>query len=219
MLKVTPLLLNIIRVFILAFSAIGSQGVHAQQPMPEGTKGWWYNTGIGREDREFAADPVTACLNTAKRHVGTPLLAMRPSAGSTLGYDCKYAHFMSSADQRWFGSTMLQCDPGYHARSPGVCVKSESDEVPAPLSCSGSDPGAGFGNPVQLASGAKVQAGTDLVAGIDLLRIGRTYRTLSTTTRAQFGGPGWSFSFDRDFTVNRGLVGVKTRVVIYAFNK
>ena len=79
--------------------------------------------------------------------------------------------------------------------------------MPAPLSCSGSDPGAGIGNPVQLASGAKVQAENDLVAGTELLRIDRTYRTLRTTTRAQSGGPGWSFSFDRDFTVNRGLGG------------
>lgn len=204
--KVT-LLPNIVRVLILAFSGIAAHGVHAQKAMPEGTKGWWYNTGIGVADHGFADDPVTACMENAKRQMGTPLLAMRPSAGRSVSYDCKYAHFWSSTDQRWFGTTMLQCEPGYRARSPGVCVKSAHDEVPTPLSCAGSDPGAGIGNPVQLASGAKVQTENDLVAGSDLLRIDRTYRTLRTTTRAQSGGPGWSFSFDRDFTVTRGMIG------------
>ena len=184
---------------VLAAATLASQGAHAQQTMPEGMTGWWYYTHIGPGEQQYAADPVTACSNSARNHMGTPLLAMRPNASGAPFYDCKYSHFMRAGGQDWYASTILVCNIGYRPRSPGVCVKDE--EIPAPLSCRGSDPGASLGNPVQLASGAKVQAETDLIGGPDLLRIGRTYRTLRQNSRAQSGGPGWSFSFDREFTV------------------
>ncbi|WP_426174419.1 DUF6531 domain-containing protein [Massilia sp. TWR1-2-2] len=57
---------------------------------------------------------------------------------------------------------------------------------------------------MQLASGAKVQTETDLIAGpSDWLRIQRTYRTLRKNWSAQSAGVGWSFSFDRELVVDR----------------
>jgi hypothetical protein len=50
-----------------------------------------------------------------------------------------------------------------------------------------------------------VQTETDLVAGSGKwLRITRTYRSLRSNWRAQSAAFGWSFSFDREFTVNLG---------------
>lgn len=193
---------------VLAVATLASHKTHAQQTMPEGMKGWWYYTHIGPGEQGYAADPVTACSNSAMNHMGTPLLAMRPNASGAPAYDCKYSHFMRAGGQQWYTTSFLECHIGYRPRSPGACVKDE--EIPAPLSCRDSDPGASLGNPVQVASGAKVQAETDLIGASDLLRIGRTYRTLRQNSRAQSGGPGWSFSFDREFTVINAGGGAPT---------
>jgi hypothetical protein len=171
----------------------------AQAAMPEGMKGWWYYTGVNTPD-QFAADPLTACRLTAQNHARAPLLAMRPTPGTNgVIMDCKYVVFLPKEGD-WYGPTSLFCNVGYLARWPGVCVKRE--EPPAPPSCSSACPGYAEGNPVQLASGAKVQTETDLTAGPGaLLTIQRTYRSLRRNWRAQSASYGWSFSFDRDFTV------------------
>jgi RHS repeat-associated protein len=112
--------------------------------------------------------------------------------------DRKYKLLLPQPD--WYGPTYLMCETGYVARAPGVCVK--RDEAPAPPSCSSDCPGFALGNPVQLASGAKVQTETDLTAGPGmLLTIKRTYRSLRMNWKAQSASFGWSFSFDRDFNV------------------
>jgi RHS repeat-associated protein len=180
----------------LAFAA---HSIAAEPVLPEGMKGWWYFTDINGQAR-FAADPLTACTLTAQNHANAPLVAMRPMPGSNgLLMDCKYKVFLPQPD--WYGPTYLMCDTGYVARAPGVCVK--RDEAPAPPSCSSECPGYAVGNPVQLASGAKVQTETDLIAGPSvLLTINRTYRSLRMNWNAQSASFGWSFSFDRDFKVD-----------------
>lgn len=187
-----------------------SQGAQARQAMPEGTKGWSYFVHLG-EPFGYAADPETACKNTAMNHMGKPLVAMRPSRYFKVGFECQYLNIVTSPGPQWYGTTTFDCEIGYSARAPGVCVKGA--EPPAPLSCAGGQQGAFLSNPVQLASGAKVQSETDLVAGPDLLRVERTYRTLRQDFKAQSAGAAWSFSFDRDFVVDRGLYGTgKPRV-------
>ena len=177
---------------------------HAQ--MPEGTIGWTYYAGLLDTD-EHAADPITACAKTAMKHMGRPLLAMRPNGNRGDQFDCQYSHFLAAGGIQWFGSTLLQCKSGYTPRWPGICVK--RDEPPPPPTCSISQPGHTVGNPVQLASGAKIQTETDVAVGQpDGLRVSRTYRSLRNTGKAQSGGFGWSFSFDRSFYL--GVAGAST---------
>lgn len=175
--------------------------------MPEGMKGWWYFTGVNSPDH-YAPDPLTACRLTAENHMRTPLLDMRSTPGS-LGnmMDCKYQTMLGVPKEGdWYGIVSLFCNSGYTPRWPGVCLK--HDEAPAPLCCSPEDSGYAQGNPVQLASGSKVQSEVDLVAGPGiLLQIGRTYRSFRRNWKAQSAGSAWSFSFDRDFTIVGGGAG------------
>ncbi|MDL2357106.1 MAG: DUF6531 domain-containing protein, partial [Pseudomonadota bacterium] len=207
---------SLARLFAVALATILLAMAHcaqAQQTMPEGSLGWWYYTNIN-SDGGRAADPITACKKTAANHMGTPLLAMRPMGSNGAMMGCKYAHFIGSPnDGLWYGATVLDCKPGYHPRAPGLCVRhDEAPPPPPPGGCGsggggggggGGGPGAAAGNPVQIASGAKVQTETDLVAGQwDALRVDRTYRSLRLSGNGQSAGVAWSFSFDRDFTSN-----------------
>lgn len=195
----------------LAFAA---QSIAAEPVLPEGMKGWWYFTGINGPER-YAADPLTACKLTAQNHANAPLIAMRQMPGSNGPMmECKYKVFLPQPD--WYGPTYLMCDTGYVARAPGVCVK--RDEAPAPPSCAPACPGFAVGNPVQLASGAKVQTETDLTAGPGvLLTINRTYRSLRRNWKAQSASFGWSFSFDRDFNVDLQTSSNELQIVSGSF--
>jgi RHS repeat-associated protein len=191
--------------FLLAVSmTIAMPAVGAKPATPEGMVGWWYYTGVNTPD-QFVADPITACAISAQNHFRAPLLAMRAVPGSNAPImECKYAHRGTPTDARWFTPVSLFCKSGYSPRWPGVCVK--RPEAPAPVSCSKASPGYVKGNPVQLASGSKVQTETDLVAGRSgSLRVQRTYRSLRSSGSAQSAGFGWSFSFDRDFSVSQTL--------------
>ena len=150
-------------IFLLASSiVVATQDVSAAQPMPEGMVGWWYYTGVNTPD-QFAADPITACRLSAQNHFRAPLLEMRamPEASAPI-MECKYSSGSFTGVQ-WYAPASLFCKPGYSPRWPGMCVKSR--EAPAPASCSKASPGSVEANPVQLASGSKVQTETDLVAG------------------------------------------------------
>lgn len=211
---------------LIALALAPFTGAYGQQ-MPAHSKGWYFYSQSAKP--QYAADPVTACKNTAKNHMGTPLLAMRPLGTNGGMFDCKYEHFIGPSDGGWwYAWTFLSCDSGYVPRSPGVCVKRNeplSASAPPAGTCGGSKqaaqvigaPGATRGNPVQVASGAKVQTEIDLVAGPgDWLRITRTYRSLHNA-RGQSGGLGWSFSFDRDFTVDRGSYNTGVPIVSGSF--
>jgi RHS repeat-associated protein len=178
---------------------------HAEA-MPEGMKGWTYFTGIN-STQQYVSDPVEACTLSAENHMRSPLLAMRSTPGGTGMLDCKYRHMLGvPKGGEWYGIVTLVCDAGYSPRSPGVCVKQAEAPAPSPdpSCCSEEDVGFSLGNPVQLASGAKVQTETDLIAGpSEWLRIQRTYRTLRKNWSAQSAGVGWSFSFDRELVVDR----------------
>ncbi|MES2757632.1 MAG: RHS repeat-associated core domain-containing protein [Pseudomonadota bacterium] len=192
--------------FPLTFSMIvAAQAVHAQA-MPPGMKGWTYFTGIN-STQQYVGDPVEACRRSAENHMRSPLIAMRSTPGASGMLDCKYQHMLGvPKGGEWYGVATLVCEAGYSPRSPGVCVKQAEAPAPSPdpLCCSEEDAGFSLGNPVQLTSGAKVQTETDLIAGPgDFLRIERTYRTLRKNWSAQSAGIGWSFSFDREFVVNR----------------
>lgn len=182
---------------ILVYLTCATAPANADSPVPEGMIGWTYYSGLSDTD-EHAADPISACARTAMNHMGKPLRAMRENGHIGDRYDCKYRHFLDAGGVNWFATTMLKCKSGYTARWPGVCVK--PDEPPPPPRCTQNTPGFTVGNPVQLASGAKLQTETDLTIGqSDGMRITRTYRSLRRNGRAQSGGYGWSFSFDRSF--------------------
>lgn len=194
----------------------------AQQTLPAAAKGWWYYTGIVQEGG-YAADPVTACIATARNHMGTALVAMRPAADPG-AYNCKYPHFVGApANSAWYGTTILVCNRGYVPVSPGICVSRREPPAPSrpPGSCNAGGaggPGATRGNPVQVASGAKVQTENDLAAGPEVwLNITRTYRSFHQTGKGQSGGLGWSFSFDRQFSINRGPYNVEVPTVAGSF--
>jgi hypothetical protein len=121
--------------------------------------------------------------------MGTPLVAMRPTRNSG-SMDCKYRHFLVVGGEQWFTPTMIHCKPGYFPRAPGVCVKRDEAPPPPPPTCVGGGPGGTVGNPVQVASGAKVQTETDLVAGMnESLRVDRTYRRRPAGRTNEIGGP------------------------------
>ncbi|MCE3605429.1 DUF6531 domain-containing protein [Massilia sp. P8910] len=202
-LSILPPLTHLLRVMCL-FLALLQGNAHAENGLPEGTRGWSYYTGVLGPD-EFASDPLTACQKTAMKHMGRPLKTMRPHDGHRDWYDCIYPHFLRVGGTEVYGGTLLICMPGYKAYPQGVCLK-EKPEIPVPLSCEGS-----AGNPVQFVSGAKVQHETDLVAGPgDALRIGRTYRSVRENGLGQSAGMGWSFSFERAFFAPRDF-GSKVR--------
>jgi hypothetical protein len=170
----TPVLRLLISLLAVAM-IVATQGVRAE-PMPEGMVGWWYYTGVNTPD-QFAADPITACRLSAQNHFSTPLLEMRamPRTSAPI-MECKYSSRITGA--KWYAPVSLFCKPGYSPRWPGVCVK--RSEAPAPAACSKGSPGSVEANPVQLASGSKVQTETDLVAGRSgFLRVERTYRSLA----------------------------------------
>jgi RHS repeat-associated protein len=201
-----------IRLFFCCFTLlVGTRGVCAETAMPEGMIGWWYYTGINGTP-QYTADPVTACTLTAQNHGAAKLLGMRAMNGTNAPMlECKYSLLNIPNKEAWYGQASLFCTTGYLARWPGVCVK--RDEPPAPASCQTGTglPGEVKANPVQLASGSKVQTEIDLVGGrSDLLKVARTYRSLRQSGRGQSAGFGWSFSFDRDFTVdpNSGVPGI-----------
>jgi YD repeat-containing protein len=213
------------RLIAFSLAAVLISLAHGAQALPQGMVGWWYYTPLGFPD-EFADDPITACKKTAENHMGTPLLAMRPLGSSGKLMSCKYAHFIGSPnDGEWYGTAILVCSPGYGAMSPGVCVKRDEAPPPSPPppppppgGCSGGGsgggPGSTVGNPVQVASGAKVQTETDLSAGpLEWLRVDRTYRSLRRSWQGQSAGVGWSFSFDREFAIDRGLYDLVPKVM------
>ena len=189
-------------VLFIASLFVFGQNVNAQT-MPEGTKGWWYMAYWG--GGAYAPDAVTACQNDAQSHMGTWLVAMRPTAGVTYpAYDCKYPHFIEAGGVQWYMFTWLECEPGYVANWPGVCTKIV--EKPLPLPCSACDAGYGEGNPVVVATGDKVQIEMDAIGGPQSpLQLMRTYRTLAEPG-GSLGG-SWSFDFDRTLTTSSDTSG------------
>ncbi|MDM5181464.1 hypothetical protein PO883_30240, partial [Massilia sp. DJPM01] len=140
-------------VLILLLLVPGS--ARAEGGLPEGTLGWWYYTGMLNPDR-YAADPVTACQKGAMHHARQSIVAMRPVKGRRDYFECAYRWPTSHGPVSWLGEAILRCEPGYQAYGQGVCRK-QRPESPAPLKC-----GEAAGNPVQFASGAKVQHEIDL---------------------------------------------------------
>ncbi|RSZ59338.1 RHS repeat protein [Massilia atriviolacea] len=192
---------------------LAQTSVRAEQEMPEGTLGWIYYTGVFGPDI-YAPDPVTACHRQSTRHnMRQPLVAVRPMNNAGTWFDCKYRHFLITGGVTWFGGPLLVCKPGYKPYAPGICLK-DAPEVPVPVSCKSGAPGRANGNPVQLASGAKVQTESDLPGAAEgALRVDRTYRSLRRSIKGQSAGAGWSFSFDRAFVARREF-GTKIRSTV-----
>lgn len=187
---------------LAAASLIGlSHNAYAQEAMPEGMIGWWYYGG----PTGYAADPVTACKNSAMNHMGTQLLEMRVNENTPApAYLCKYPHFISAGGVGWYAPTYLRCQSGYSPRWPGICTKIV--EKPRPLTCSASAPGYALANPVVVSTGAKVQVEIDPL-GIqqNSLQLTRTYRTFGEPGSS--AGNGWSFSFDRKLVTSSNESG------------
>lgn len=170
----------------------------AAESSPEGMLGWSYFMRGAKTG--FVSDPLTACQNSARNHMGTELVDMTPIKGGGLGFDCWYPHFAKAGGVHTFNGTYLFCQPGFQAQLPGVCVKKR--EPPTPVCCTPGEAGYSVGNPVVVSSGAKVQSETDLAGTPSgALRISRTYRTGRKFMVGQSAGQTWSFSFDRAFLV------------------
>ncbi|MDQ1923321.1 RHS repeat domain-containing protein [Massilia pseudoviolaceinigra] len=193
--------------FALLFFVLLHGRVHAENGLPEGTLGWWsYTAGVLNQDL-YVPDPVTACQRTARNHTGLQLVLMRPYKGRRDFFQCYY-RLSSGGSVSWYANTHLQCEPGYKTYEQGVCRK-EGREIPVALKC-----GEAAGNPVQYASGAKVQHETDLVGGAnDALRVQRTYRSVRENALGQSAGMGWSFSFERVFSAPQ-TTGRATRPIV-----
>ncbi|MCS0583367.1 DUF6531 domain-containing protein [Massilia pinisoli] len=184
-------------VFMLTLTGRVSAGETA---FPVGTKGWWYY--INAYASGYAASPEEACTLNAKNHMGTHLVDMSAPVGPELRIHCKYPHFYAIGGIDWFSSTHLDCEFGYRPTPDGICAK--ATEPPPPLSCQQGQPGYGIGNPVIVASGAKVQSETDSVgAASSTLKVERTYRVFRSVINGTSGGQGWSFWFDRAFVVTQ----------------
>src|SRR5689334_23477865 len=84
------------RLLPAALCALAGSGImsnaQGEETMPEGMLGWWYY--VGYLQHGYASNPVEACNKTARNHMGTPLLDMRPSNDGGLAFDCKYHHVM-----------------------------------------------------------------------------------------------------------------------------
>lgn len=179
--------------------------------LPEGTKGWWYYISIVASGH--AASPEEACSLTAKNHMGTALVDMRTHPDSEFFIDCKYPHFLKFVGPQWYGMTFLDCENGYRPTPEGICSK--ATERPLVLSCEQGAPGYSLGNPVMVASGAKVQGETDVVGITSTsLRVERTYRAFRSSFKNTSGGRGWSFGFERVFVIaNQRNDGRPTSIV------
>lgn len=215
---------------VLAFPPFAS----AQGAAGNGVKGWSYY--ISLDHQGYTSDPVDACQKTAKNHMNSELVDMRPSihaAHSSLMYDCKYYNFVRAVGPQeippqWYGSTEFYCEYPYEKREPGICVK--KPERPAPPPSGGGAPGGGsggppggcgtgapggcVGNPVFISSGGKIQTETDFTSnGSWPLRVNRTYRTLrENSVGSQSAGQAWSFSFDRLFYISASSSGRPTTI-------
>ncbi len=165
--------------------------------LPEGTIGWWYYAGGGATNN-YAADPATACSQSAANHMGTWLIRITPrqEPSTTPMFDCWYPHFLNVGGSSNYVYTFLQCESGYYAVWPGVCVKRYT--APRPIDCA--NPAAPTrGNPVLLATGMKFDNKTDYADATGSLVVSRHYRGLGGTARSA-AGAGWRFSFDRRLT-------------------
>ena len=182
-------------VFAIALTA--SAGALAEEPRPEGMKGWWYYISLFASG--YAGGPQEACRLSAANHFDVKLSSMKPSPLPKPIFHCFYKNPIGGRVSD-YALTRLYCESGYTAKSPGVCVK--KPEAPRPPSCKADEPGYGVSNPVAVASGAKVQSETDFPGAPNgTLRITRTYRTLRDGGAGQSAGQAWSFSFDRNFTL------------------
>jgi hypothetical protein len=156
----------------------------ADNALPEGTKGWWYYTGIFPPSGHVAS-PEEACRLNAKNHMGTALVDMSAPHGLELWIDCKYPHFLAIGGVHWYSTTHLECESGYRPTPEGICAK--VTEPAPPLNCKQGEAGYGVGNPVIVASGAKVQSEADSVgAASDSLKVERTYREFRSLLKSQF---------------------------------
>jgi hypothetical protein len=145
-------------VAVFAIACALSTSAKAQVPMSEGVKGWTYYISINQLGHVATAEE--ACTRTAKNHMGTKLRYMRAGTTTKPSQKCFYPHFLVVGGVRNFFDTRFIWDSGYSAKSPGVCVK--WPEGPRPPSCSPDGFGFAVGNPVAVASGAKIQTETDI---------------------------------------------------------
>ena len=145
-----------------------------------------------------------ACDQWAKWHMGTRVDHIAPRSGTTApSYDCSYPHFLVVGGIHAYAFTTLKCASGYVATYEG-CVP----EVvpPSPPPCCKEAPRAtgspSAGNPVTLATGAKVQRFVDYESGGPVpLVFGRTYTSRGLRPRTSLG-LGWTSSFDREIRLN-----------------
>ena len=175
--------------------------VRAQSTPPEGTTGWlyidWAHSGL---EPHYAPDPLTACMNYSTAGPYHGLHHIEPFRTTLTSYRCwlHRADNPGAPPASWM--TALICATGYVPRFPGVCIKFA--EPPPPPSCSNSDPGFSLANPVMLTAGAKVQHEIDLRGNqFGSLQIERTYRTVRVPSSAPAAGYVWSFSFERQLSV------------------
>lgn len=187
----------------LALGLAASVGAQAADTMPKGMKGWWYFIKLNQPGG-YVRTPQEACALSAGNHFGVKFNYMLPSALPKQIYECYYRNSFGGQLSN-YANTHLHCETGYVPAAPGMCVK--WIEPPRPSSCSPDKTGYVVGNPVSVASGAKIQTEVDLPGLANgTLRVARTYRTFRMGGNAQSAGQGWSFSFDRHFALEHSLL-------------
>jgi hypothetical protein len=186
-----------LQIIAVALACMVTASVRAETPMPKGMKGWWYAISLFPVKSGYALTAEDGCFMNAVHHWGKPLYSMAPADVPKPRFKCFYKNPVVGRIHS-YNDTYLVCLPGYVAKAPGVCT--EDPEPSKPQSCSPADPGLTAGNPVAVASGAKVQTEMDMPGAPNgALRITRTYRTLRDGGMGQSAGQAWSFSFDRSF--------------------
>lgn len=65
MMNIYPRLSRLTACALALLLVVVAHCAQARQAPPEGTKGWWYYTGLNSPG-DYAADPITACKKNAQ---------------------------------------------------------------------------------------------------------------------------------------------------------
>lgn len=176
----------------------------ADSPTPEGMKGWLYDSSGYGPTFYYKPTALEACramkvpLALYFTHMTASDVERVPSG---IAYTCHFTFPGMAVDYPL--PTRLFCEAGYYPRWPGVCAE---HSLPPPPSCSPSDKGALFGNPVMITNGVKIQRDVEPVG--PSFAISRTYRSSRIPVRRPTAGTAWSFSFERDFVFSGTTVRI-----------
>jgi YD repeat-containing protein len=197
--------MRLLKIFILEI-LLTVTFAQAQAPapgMPPGTLGWWAYGGDGTTIGawHYTSNPVSACKDTAFNHMGTELVKITPFPGTSWPkFSCWYPHFLVVGGVHDYATTYLECEIGYNAVEPGLCVRQEEEQTPP--TC-GDISRPLIANPVSPLSGVKYESVEDNSLGDRnrQLAVRRYYRSTGRYDEKS-AGMGWAMSFDRTLSID-----------------